>query len=39
MIIRGGENVYPREIEDFLLRMPNIEDVQVYYEIYLKLKN
>ncbi len=29
MIIRGGENVYPREIEEFLLRMPGIRDVQV----------
>jgi len=29
MIIRGGENVYPKEIEEFLLRHPEIEDVQV----------
>ncbi|HEY9242224.1 MAG TPA: AMP-binding protein [Streptosporangiaceae bacterium] len=29
MIIRGGENVYPREIEEFLYRHPAIEDVQV----------
>lgn len=29
MIIRGGENIYPREIEEFLYRMPEIEDVQV----------
>lgn len=29
MIIRGGENIYPREIEEFLYRMPQIEDVQV----------
>ncbi|MBQ9560145.1 MAG: AMP-binding protein [Bacteroidaceae bacterium] len=29
MIIRGGENVYPREIEEFLYRMPGIRDVQV----------
>lgn len=29
MIIRGGENVYPREIENFLLTNPSIEDVQV----------
>lgn len=29
MIIRGGENVYPREIEEFLLTMPGIEDIQV----------
>lgn len=29
MIIRGGENVYPKEIEEYLIHMPNIEDVQV----------
>ncbi len=29
MIIRGGENVYPREIEEFLLTMPGVKDVQV----------
>jgi len=29
MIIRGGENVYPREIEEFLYHMPEIKDVQV----------
>jgi fatty-acyl-CoA synthase len=29
MIIRGGENVYPREIEEFLYGHPAIEDVQV----------
>jgi fatty-acyl-CoA synthase len=29
MIIRGGENIYPREIEDFLLEMDKISDVQV----------
>ena len=29
MIIRGGENVYPREIEDFLYRHPKILDVAV----------
>ena len=29
MIIRGGENVYPREIEEFLYNMPGIKDVQV----------
>jgi fatty-acyl-CoA synthase len=29
MIIRGGENVYPKEIEDFLYTMPDIKDVQV----------
>ena len=30
MIIRGGENVYPREIEEFLYTHPEISDVQVY---------
>jgi len=29
MIIRGGENVYPREIEEFLYSHPAVEDVQV----------
>ncbi|MGW0701712.1 AMP-binding protein [Streptomyces sp. NPDC002867] len=29
MIIRGGENVYPREIEEFLYTHPKIADVQV----------
>ncbi|RIR59191.1 Probable fatty-acid-CoA ligase [Mycobacteroides abscessus subsp. abscessus] len=29
MVIRGGENVYPREIEEFLLTHPDIEDVHV----------
>jgi fatty-acyl-CoA synthase len=29
MIIRGGENIYPREIEEFLIRMHGIKDVQV----------
>jgi len=30
MVIRGGENVYPREIEEFLYRHPAIVDVQVF---------
>lgn len=30
MIIRGGENIYPREIEEFLLTHPSISDVQVF---------
>lgn len=30
MIIRGGENVYPREIEEFLYTHPEIGDVQVF---------
>ncbi len=29
MVIRGGENVYPREIEEFLYSHPDIADVQV----------
>jgi fatty-acyl-CoA synthase len=29
MIIRGGENIYPREIEEFLYHMPGVKDVQV----------
>jgi fatty-acyl-CoA synthase len=29
MIIRGGENVYPREVEEFLYTNPAVEDVQV----------
>jgi fatty-acyl-CoA synthase len=30
MIIRGGENVYPREIEEFLYSHPKVQDVQVF---------
>jgi fatty-acyl-CoA synthase len=30
MIIRGGENIYPREIEEFLRSHPSISDVAVY---------
>jgi fatty-acyl-CoA synthase len=30
MVIRGGENLYPREIEEFLFRHPKIRDVQVF---------
>ncbi|EIL90786.1 AMP-binding protein [Rhodanobacter spathiphylli] len=30
MIIRGGENVYPREIEEFLYGHPKVRDVQVF---------
>ena len=29
MIIRGGENIYPKEIEEFLYTIPDIQDVQV----------
>ncbi|MGF6230593.1 fatty-acyl-CoA synthase [Inquilinus ginsengisoli] len=30
LVIRGGENVYPREVEEFLYRHPKIQDVQVF---------
>ncbi|PHP68660.1 AMP-binding protein [Zhengella mangrovi] len=30
MIIRGGENIYPREIEEFLYRHPKVAEVQVF---------
>ncbi|CAB3963835.1 MULTISPECIES: AMP-binding protein [Burkholderia] len=30
MLIRGGENVYPREIEEFLFRHPKVQSVQVF---------
>jgi len=30
MIIRGGENVYPREIEEFLYRHPKVQEVSVF---------
>jgi fatty-acyl-CoA synthase len=30
MVIRGGENIYPREIEEFLYTHPKIQDVQVF---------
>ncbi len=29
MIIRGGENIYPKEIEDFIYTHPKVQDVQV----------
>jgi fatty-acyl-CoA synthase len=29
MVIRGGENIYPREIEEFLYQHPDIQDVQI----------
>jgi fatty-acyl-CoA synthase len=28
MVIRGGENIYPREVEEFLYRHPHVQDVQ-----------
>ena len=29
MVIRGGENISPKEVEDFLYKMPEVKDVQV----------
>jgi fatty-acyl-CoA synthase len=29
MIIRGGENIYPKEVEEFLYHHPKVKDVQV----------
>jgi fatty-acyl-CoA synthase len=30
MIIRGGENIYPREVEEYLYQHPSVRDVQVF---------
>ncbi len=30
MVIRGGENVYPREVEEYLFRHPKVQEVQVF---------
>ena len=30
MVIRGGENIYPREIEEYLFRHPAVQEVQVF---------
>ena len=30
MVIRGGENIYPREVEEYLFKHPKIQDVQVF---------
>jgi fatty-acyl-CoA synthase len=30
MIIRGGENIYPREVEEFLYTHPEIQEVQIF---------
>jgi fatty-acyl-CoA synthase len=30
MVIRGGENIYPREVEEYLYRHPDIQDIQVF---------
>jgi len=32
LIIRGGENIYPAEVEQFLYKHPKIADVQVIHE-------
>jgi fatty-acyl-CoA synthase len=29
MVIRGGENIFPREVEEFLIRHPQVADVQI----------
>jgi fatty-acyl-CoA synthase len=29
MVIRGGENIFPREVEEFLIRHPKVADVQI----------
>ncbi len=29
VIIRGGENIYPREVEEFLYHHPKVEEVQI----------
>ena len=29
LVIRGGENIYPREVEEYLYRHPKVQDVQV----------
>jgi len=31
LIIRGGENIYPTEVEQFLYKHPKIQDVQVHF--------
>jgi fatty-acyl-CoA synthase len=30
MVIRGGENIYPREVEEFLMGHPDVEEVAVF---------
>ena len=30
MVIRGGENIYPREVEEFLFKHPAVADAQVF---------
>ena len=34
LVIRGGENIYPTEIEQFLYKHPKIEDVQVIHKVF-----
>lgn len=29
MIIRGGENIYPKELEEYFMKHPNVSDVYV----------
>ena len=31
LIIRGGQNIYPTEVEQFLYKHPKIQDVQVHF--------
>jgi len=38
MIIRGGENIYPKEIEEFLLSHPSVVDahvIQYFYPLFI----
>ena len=30
MIVRGGENIYPKEVEDYIYRYDKVQDVQVF---------
>ena len=39
MIIRGGENIYPAEIENYLHSHPAIEDAQVVATFYMRFSN
>jgi len=41
MIIRGGENIYPREIEELLHKHPDIKEAQVNFmsKVSLKINN
>ena len=38
MIIRGGENISPKEIEEFLVTHPSVVEVQVSYGVFVKGK-